>query len=200
MGNFIDRNVFSISQNRHLSCNYYYEMSYLWNVGLWNVFLWIVLSMKCPMNEISYLWNVFLLNFFLWNVPTQSLCVFNALVLAISPKPCSVSPQPCPVSPQVPNPVQSHPNPASVNMSPSTCVADPNISWLTLNTIHHVSNHLYSIPGPIQRLPWHRKAAVPESWIILQNGGKTWRKFLANFLEKEKSQWLQERPEKKEPP
>ena len=27
----------------------------------------------------------------------------------------------------------------------------------------------------IPSLPWLHKAAVPESWIILQTGGETWR-------------------------
>ena len=37
-----------------------------------------------------------------------------------------------------------------------------------------------SIPGPIPSQSWLHKAAVPESWIILQTRGKTWRKFF-NF-------------------
>ena len=64
---------------------------------------------------------------------------------------------------------------ASMNTSPSAVPVDPNSSWITHNTIHHVSKHLHSISGPIQRLPWIRKAALPEAWLILRTGGKTWR-------------------------
>ena len=82
----------------------------------------------------------------------------------------------------------------------------PQLQLQLINTIHHVSNHLPSIPGPIQGLPWFRKAAVPNTWSILQTGGKTWRKFIyipdwkswKFSWKKEKSQRLQEGSEKKE--
>ena len=81
---------------------------------------------------------------------------------------------------------QSSPTIASGNMAWYSGKADPNISWpysilyvqYTVYTM--LPNTIPSIPGPIPSLPWLRKAAVPESWIILQTGGDTW-KYSFNF-------------------
>ena len=91
--------------------------------------------------------------------------------------------QPC--SPSLPNPDLSH-TPTLISVSPQLQYqlintqhwwgSDGQCLLLSLglmgarpyNTIHHVSNHLYSISGPIQRLPWLRKAAAPELYCRLE--------------------------------
>ena len=78
-----------------------------------------------------------------------------------APTPTQSAPNPALRLPQTVNPCsQSAPSPAGVNMSTPTSLADPNISW-SYSTLDKV---LY-------------KAAVSETWIILQTRGKTWRKF-----------------------
>ena len=67
-------------------------------------------------------------------------------------------------------------------MSPTTGKVNPNISWSTLNNIHHqLINTMYIhtpwflAPPLITRTNSKPASTVPEFWIILQTGGETWR-------------------------